>query len=122
MVDADGKLIAKNKHLLSLKDLNQLDNLEQLLDAGASSFKIEGRLKDAEYVKNVTAAYRKQLDAIFRRRPEYRRSSSGKSTYTFTPQVDKSFNRGFTNFFINGRQQGIEAFDTQNRWANLSAH
>ena len=112
MVDADGKLIAKNKHLLSLKDLNQLDNLEQLLDAGASSFKIEGRLKDAEYVKNVTAAYRKQLDAIFRRRPEYRRSSSGKSTYTFTPQVDKSFNRGFTNFFINGRQQGIEAFDT----------
>lgn len=112
MVDADGKLIAKNKHLLSLKDLNQLDNLEQLLDAGASSFKIEGRLKDAEYVKNVTASYRQRLDAIFRRRPEYRRSSSGKSTYTFTPQADKSFNRGFTNFFINGRQQGIEAFNT----------
>lgn len=112
MVDTDGKLIAKNKHLLSLKDLNQMDNLEALLDAGASSFKIEGRLKDAEYVKNVTAAYRQRLDAIFRRRKEYRSASSGRCSYTFTPQVDKSFSRGFTNYFLQGRQQDIASMDT----------
>lgn len=112
MVDADGKLIAKNKHLLSLKDLNQMDNLEALLDAGVSSLKIEGRLKDVEYVKNVTASYRQKLDAIFRRRPEYRASSSGRCTYTFTPQVDKSFNRGFTHYFLNDRQPGIASIHT----------
>lgn len=112
MVDADGKFIAKNKHLLSLKDLNQMDNLEALLDAGVSSLKIEGRLKDVEYVKNVTASYRQKLDAIFRRRPEYRASSSGRCTYTFMPQVDKSFNRGFTHYFLNGRQPGIESIHT----------
>lgn len=112
MVDADGKLIAKNKHLLSLKDLNQMDNLEALLDAGVSSLKIEGRLKDVEYVKNVTASYRQKLDAIFRRRPEYRASSSGRCAYSFAPQVDKSFNRGFTHYFLNGRQPGIESIHT----------
>ena len=76
LVDADGKVIVKDKHLLSLKDMNQSDELEQLLDAGASSFKIEGRLKDVSYVKNVTAAYRQKLDAIFARRPEYVRALS----------------------------------------------
>ena len=79
MVDAEGKVIVRNKHLLSLKDLNQSDELEQLLDAGASSFKIEGRLKDVSYVKNVTAAYRQKLDAIFTRRSEFKRASSGTS-------------------------------------------
>ncbi|MBB4045839.1 putative protease [Bacteroides reticulotermitis] len=112
MVDADGKVIIKEKHLLSLKDLNQSDELEQLLDAGASSLKIEGRLKDVSYVKNVTAAYRQKLDAILARRPEYVRASSGKSRFTFTPQLDKSFSRGFTHYFLHGRDNGVHSFDT----------
>lgn len=112
MVDADGKVIVKEKHLLSLKDLNQSDELEQLLDAGASSLKIEGRLKDVSYVKNVTAAYRQKLDAILARRPEYVRASSGKSRFTFTPQLDKSFSRGFTHYFLHGRDNGVHSFDT----------
>ncbi len=110
--DADGKVIARNKHLLSLKDLNQSDSLEQLLDAGVSSFKIEGRLKDVSYVKNVTAYYRRRLDEIFRRRLEYRKASSGKIKTTFTPCLEKSFNRGFTNYFLRGRTSDIFSFDT----------
>lgn len=112
LVDADGKVIVRDKHLLSLKDMNQSDELEQLLDAGASSFKIEGRLKDVLYVKNVTAAYRQKLDAIFARRPEYRRASSGTSRYEFKPQLDKSFSRGFTHYFLHGRDKDIFSFDT----------
>ena len=84
-------MIVKDIHLLSLNDMNQSDELEQLLDAGASSFKIEGRLKDVSYVKNVTAAYRQKLDAIFARRPEYVRASSGTCNFEFKPQLDKSF-------------------------------
>ena len=84
MTDADGKTIVRNKHLLSLKDLNQSDHLEALLDAGASSLKIEGRLKDVAYVKNVTAFYRQRLDDILQRRPEYRRASSGTVKLTYT--------------------------------------
>ena len=112
LLDADGKVIVKDKHLLSLKDLNQSEELEQLMDAGVSSFKIEGRLKDVTYVKNVTAAYRQKLDAIFARRPEYARASSGQSRFEFTPQLDKSFSRGFTNYFLKGRADDIHSFDT----------
>lgn len=112
LVDADGKTMVRDKHLLSLKDLNQSDRLEQLLDAGASSLKIEGRLKDVAYVKNVTAAYRLRLDEILSRRPEYVRSSSGSSRYTFIPQLDKSFSRGFTHYFLQGRGEDIASFDT----------
>ena len=112
LVDADGKTMVRDKHLLSLKDLNQSDRLEQLLDAGASSLKIEGRLKDVAYVKNVTAAYRFRLDEILSRRPEYVRSSSGSSRYTFIPQLDKSFSRGFTHYFLQGRGEDIASFDT----------
>ncbi|MDL2213647.1 U32 family peptidase [Bacteroides sp. OttesenSCG-928-E20] len=112
MTDADGKVIIKDKHLLSLKDLNQSEELEKLLDAGVSSFKIEGRLKDISYVKNVTAAYRQKLDAILKRRPQYTRASSGVSRYAFKPQLDKSFNRGFTNYFLHGRTPDIYSFDT----------
>lgn len=111
-VDADGKVIARNKHLLSLKDLNQSENLEELLDAGASSLKIEGRLKDVSYVKNVTAYYRRKLDAILKRRPEYVKASSGSVRFDFTPQLDKSFSRGFTTYFLHGRNDGIFSFDT----------
>ena len=112
LVDADGKTIVRDKHLLSLKDLNQSDLLEQLLDAGASSLKIEGRLKDVAYVKNVTAAYRLRLDEVLSRRPEYARSSSGSCHYTFTPQLDKSFSRGFTHYFLQGRGEEVASFDT----------
>lgn len=112
MVDADGKVIAKDKHLLSLKDLNQSEELEKLLDAGASSFKIEGRLKDVSYVKNVVAYYRQKLDAIFKRRKEYIRASSGSVRLAFKPQLDKSFTRGFTNYFLFGRNKDIFSFDT----------
>ena len=112
LVDSDGKVIVKDKHLLSLKDMNQSDELEQLLDAGASSFKIEGRLKDVSYVKNVTAAYRRKLDAIFARRQEYVRASSGTCRYEFKPQLDKSFSRGFTHYFLHGRDKEISSFDT----------
>lgn len=112
MVDADGKVIAGNKHLLSLKDMNRSDDLEALMDAGVSSFKIEGRLKDVSYVKNVTAYYRQRLDEILKRRPEYTRASVGRSRYTFTPQVEKSFNRGFTSFYLQGRTSDVAAFDT----------
>ena len=112
LVDAEGKMIAKDKHLLSLKDLNQSEELEALLDAGASSLKIEGRLKDVSYVKNVTAAYRQKLDAIFARRKEYTRASSGKCRFDFKPQVDKSFSRGFTHYFLHGRSKDIFSFDT----------
>ena len=112
LVDADGKTIVRNKHLLSLKDLNQSEVLEELLDAGASSLKIEGRLKDVSYVKNVTAAYRQRLDAILARRPEYMRASSGTCRYTFVPKLDKSFSRGFTHYFLHGRQPDIASPDT----------
>ena len=105
--DATGKHLVEEKHLLSLKDMNQLEMLEQLLDAGATSLKIEGRLKEVDYVKNVTAAYRKALDAIFKRRKEYMRSASGTSHLTFEPQLEKSFNRGFTHYFLQGRTRDI---------------
>ena len=112
LIDADGKTIVRDKHLLSLKDLNQSEVLEDLLDAGATSLKIEGRLKDVSYVKNVTAAYRQKLDAIFARRKEYVRASSGACHFDFKPQLDKSFSRGFTNYFLQGRRQDIASFDT----------
>ena len=112
MVDATGTEIVSNKHLLSLKDMNRSDQLEALLDAGVSSLKIEGRLKDVGYVKNITAYYRKKLDAVLSRRPEYRRASAGRSTYTFEPVAEKSFNRGFTPFLLEGRTADITAFNT----------
>ena len=112
LIDSNGKTIEQNKHLLSLKDMNQSDNLEALLDAGATSLKIEGRLKDVSYVKNVTAYYRQKLDAIFKYRKEYVRASSGTVKTTFTPQLDKSFSRGFTDYFLRGRNPGIFSFST----------
>ena len=112
MVDATGTEIVTHKHLLSLKDMNRSDQLEALLDAGVSSLKIEGRLKDVGYVKNITAYYRKKLDAVLSRRPEYRRASAGRSTYTFEPVAEKSFNRGFTPFLLEGRTADITAFNT----------
>ncbi|GHU69134.1 collagenase [Bacteroidia bacterium] len=110
--DAEGKFLQSNKHLLSLKDLNQAENLENLLDAGVTSLKIEGRLKETSYVKNITACYRQKLNAIFERRPEYCAASSGETTHFFVPNPEKSFNRGFTDYFLFGRKKDITAFDT----------
>ncbi|PBQ25764.1 protease [Shewanella algae] len=107
-----GDIIASNDHMLSLKDNNQTDNLEALIDAGIRSFKIEGRLKDLSYVKNVTAHYRQQLDAIMARRPEFEPSSHGRCSYSFTPDPDKSFNRGKTDYFVNERKADIGDFRT----------
>lgn len=111
LTDADGKILSRNRHLLSLKDLNLSDRLLSLIEAGISSFKIEGRLKDASYVKNIVAYYRQQLDKIIARFPEkYCRSSFGKSEINFTPQPDKSFNRGFTRYFFDsGRPADISS-------------
>jgi putative protease len=112
LVDADGQTIVADKHLLSLKDLNCSDDLAAMMEAGVSSFKIEGRLKDVSYVKNITAFYRKKLDALFAKNPRYYRSSAGASSYSFAPQPAKSFNRGFSTYFLHGREPDIAAFDT----------
>ncbi len=110
--DQKGRIIGKDKHFLSMKDNDQSANLRALIDAGVSSFKIEGRYKDLSYVKNATAHYRQLLDEILEERPEYAKSSSGDCTYTFTPQPEKTFNRSATDYFANGRQADIGAFDT----------
>ena len=112
LLDEEGKVLIKGKHLLCLKDMNNSANLEELLDAGITSLKIEGRLKDADYVKNITAYYRRQLDAIFERRPEYVQASQGRGVVDFEVNPEKSFNRGFTDYFLHGRQKNIESSDT----------
>jgi len=110
--DSQGRILANDKHLLSVKDNDQSANLRALIDAGISSFKIEGRYKDMAYVKNATAHYRQLLDEILEDLPGYDRASSGRCTYTFTPQPEKTFNRSATDYFVNGRQADIGAFDT----------
>ena len=110
--DGNGRILCRNKHLLSLKDMNRTGSLEELLDAGVTSLKIEGRLKDVSYVKNVTAHYRQQLDEIFSRRKEYARSSSGISELSFVPDPRKSFSRGFTDYFLHGRTHDLYSPDT----------
>ena len=107
LLDENGKVLIKNRHLLCLKDLNNSAHLEELIDAGITSFKIEGRMKDADYVKNVTAFYRQKLDEIISRRSDLESASYGRCSYTFDINPEKSFNRGFTDYFINGRQKGI---------------
>ena len=116
VMDASGRIIAHEKHVLSMKDNNQSDNLRALIDAGVRSFKIEGRYKDMGYVKNITAHYRKLLDEIIEEREfsdtPLARSSSGSTTFSFTPDPDQNFNREFTDYFVNGRKDDIGAFDT----------
>lgn len=105
LLDADGRELEHQRYLLSLKDMNRLSHLQELADAGVQSFKIEGRLKDAYYVKNVVAAYSQQLDAVIARSGgRYCRASRGQVTYCFTPNLRKTFNRGFTTYFLHGRQ------------------
>ncbi|MHA7600775.1 peptidase U32 family protein [Alicycliphilus sp. T452] len=111
VLDGQGRIIAHEKHVLSMKDNNQSDNLRALIGAGVRSFKIEGRYKDMGYVKNITAHYRKLLDEIVEE-GGFARSSSGRTAFSFTPDPDQNFNREFTDYFVNGRQQDIGAFDT----------
>lgn len=128
LIDADGKIVSvpsgssealpegsplRQRHLLSLKDMNRSADLEAMMDAGIRSFKIEGRLKDVSYVKNITAYYRQRIDAILARRlQDYCRASLGTSAITFTPNPLKSFNRGFTDYFLHGRTRDMANFAT----------
>lgn len=113
LVDAQGREIEHQRHLLSLKDLCQIDHLEEMADAGICSFKIEGRLKDVEYVKNVVSAYSKRLNRIIEKRgDDYRRASLGRVTYHFEPDLKKTFNRGYTDYFLHRRQPYIYSPDT----------
>src|SRR5574343_735661 len=116
VVDAQGRFVAHDKHVLSMKDNNQSANLAALVDAGIRSFKIEGRYKDMGYVKNITAHYRKLLDELIETREgsehPYARASSGRTTFTCTPDPNQNFNREFTHYFVNGRKDDIGAFDS----------
>ena len=113
LVDADGRVIQHDRYLLSLKDMCRIELLEDLAEAGATSFKIEGRLKDVAYVKNVTAAYSERLNQIVHRHPDlYHRASRGHCRYSFTPNLQKTFNRGYTDYFARGRRPDIASFDT----------
>ncbi|WP_192985693.1 peptidase U32 family protein [Pseudomonas sp. EggHat1] len=110
--DEKGGVIAYEKHLLSMKDNNQSANLRALVEAGVRSFKIEGRYKDVAYVKNITAHYRRELDAILEDRPDLARASSGRTAHFFVPDPDKTFHRGSTDYFVTERKVDIGAFDS----------
>ncbi|OGI18388.1 MAG: hypothetical protein A2287_08065 [Candidatus Melainabacteria bacterium RIFOXYA12_FULL_32_12] len=111
LIDSSENVIAKDKYLLSLKDLNLSEYIQGLIEAGITSFKIEGRLKDINYIKNVVSFYRQEIDKSLLKL-DIHRSSSGKSIINFEPDPYKSFNRGFTNYFLNGRNKHITSFDT----------
>ena len=116
VIDDKGRFVAHDKHVLSMKDNNQSANLAALVDAGVRSFKIEGRYKDTAYVKNITAHYRVLLDQLIEERQHgaspLARASSGRTTFAFTPDPNQNFNREFTDYFVNGRQDTIGAFDS----------
>ncbi len=120
VIDSQGRIVAHEKHVLSMKDNNQSANMAALVEAGVRSFKIEGRYKDMAYVKNITAHYRKLIDEVIEsregstdpRHPPLARASSGRTTFTFTPDPNQNFNREFTDYFVNGRKDDIGAFDT----------
>ena len=111
LVDSDGVVVATDKHLLCLRDLNFSSDIKDLIDAGVSSFKIEGRLKDEDYIKNVVSFYRKKIDDAIEN-TEYERSSSGYSVLGFEPDVNKTFNRGYCEYFLHGRNKNIISFDS----------
>lgn len=120
--DSNGETIVEDKFLLSLRDMNRSRYLEEMMDAGVRSFKIEGRLKNVSYVKNITAYYRQQIDAILRRRTEYQRSSLGKEEFFFTPDPARSFSRGFTDYFLHGRTDDLASPDTPKSRGQFVGH
>ncbi|MCX6150922.1 MAG: U32 family peptidase [Ignavibacteriales bacterium] len=111
--DANGKTIIEDKYLLSLKDLNLSSHLKEMVEAGITSFKIEGRLKDINYIKNITGFYRQKLDEIMNGDKSLQKSSSGKVFFTFNPDPDKTFNRGYTEYFLKGNTKNIASINTQ---------
>ncbi|MDE5661884.1 MAG: U32 family peptidase [Muribaculaceae bacterium] len=121
LTDAAGNAVGPEKHYLSLRDLNRMESLGELADAGASSFKIEGRLKDARYVANVTAAYSRALDSVVASSGgKYCRASAGRSTCNFAPDLNRTFNRGYTSYFLKGRDAAsrMASLDTP-KWAGM---
>lgn len=111
--DGSDNIIQKDKYMLSLKDMCRIHSLKDLLEAGATSLKIEGRLKNVSYVKNVVAAYSQELNRIIASYPDkYKRASNGKTTYSFKPDLNKTFNRGFTDYFLYGRKPGLVSVNT----------
>lgn len=120
--DDQGRVVAFEKHLLSMKDNNQSANLSALVDAGVRSFKIEGRYKDMGYVKNITAYYRQRLDGILENRPDLARASSGRTDHFFVPDPDKTFHRGSTDYFVTDRKIDIGAFDSPTFTGLLVGH
>lgn len=112
LVDGAGKTLIANSHLLSIKDLDLSDQLPNLIEAGVTSFKIEGRLKDMVYVKNNTSYLRKKLDAFLENNDNYQKASSGRTFYNFDAEMDRSFNRGYTDYFVNKRTEKIGSWDS----------
>lgn len=112
LTDRDGHTLLPEAHLLSLRDMNRSSSLWEMMQAGVRSFKIEGRLKNVSYVKNVTAHYRRELDRIMKEHPGYARSSWGREEISFVPDVHKSFARGFTDYFLHGRTRDMASPDT----------
>ena len=113
LTDSDGKSICSDKFLLSLRDLNLIHDIPAMVASGITSFKIEGRYKEIDYVKNVTAAYSRVIDDFVKSNAGYRRSSSGRSEHAFSPDPAKTFNRGYTRYFIAGERAKIASIDTQ---------
>ena len=112
LVDESGRTVVKGRHLLSVRDLNLSDRIGELIDAGITSFKIEGRLKDVGYIKNVVSHYRQRIDRELASRPGFCRSSVGESRPDFQPDPSKSFTRGESEYFFDGRRAGVASFDT----------
>ncbi len=112
LVDSGGRILMRNKHLLSVHDLDLSERIGDLLDAGITSFKIEGRLKDAAYVKNTVGYYRQRIDAEMALRKGFVRASSGESLHDFIPDPDKTFTRGRSEYFFDGKRRGVASFDT----------
>lgn len=112
LIDRTGKVIVKDKHLLSLRDLDLSAYLNDLIEVGITSFKVEGRLKDIGYVKNITAYYRHKLDVIIEHNSSFQRSSSGYSNIPFEPDPERTFNRGYTSYFVDGKDKNLTSIDT----------
>ena len=109
ILDDKRNIIESNTHALSLRDMNRSAHLGEMMAAGVTTFKIEGRLKDMNYVKNITAYYRRSLDEIIEHNEKYKTSSLGRCQPDFEPDPEKSFNRGFTEYFLHGRTEKVSA-------------
>lgn len=111
--DNKNNLIFKNANVLSPKDMNRVSYIKNLIDIGVNSFKIEGRLKDINYLKNITAFYRNAIDKVLENSHEFSKSSIGKLIYNFTPDPDNTFNREYTDYFIDGKKENINSLSTK---------